>query len=86
VPPAAARPEPLPPWKRERGRKKTGGDKNGAKKRCAAGEDKQTEGKRQDKEEKKRRTDGLSQGPNRKYRKLQGLDCKTKFSVDLKPK
>jgi hypothetical protein len=26
------------------------------------------------------------QGPMRKYRKLQGPVCKTKFPVDLKPK
>jgi hypothetical protein len=39
----------------------------------------------QDKEEERRRTDGLSQGPKREYRKLQGPDCKTKFPVDLKP-
>jgi hypothetical protein len=32
--------------------------------------EKETEGKRQDKEEKRRRTDGLSQGPKCKFRKL----------------
>jgi hypothetical protein len=32
-----------------------------------------------------RRGNGFPQGPIRKYRKLQGPVCKTKFSVDLKP-
>jgi hypothetical protein len=33
-----------------------------------------------------RRRDGILQGPIRKYRKLRGPVCKTKFSVDLKPR
>jgi hypothetical protein len=45
---------------------------------------KEIEGKRQDKEEKRRRTDGFSQGPKRKFRKLQGLVCKAKFSHRFK--
>jgi hypothetical protein len=35
---------------------------------------------------KQRRMSRLLQGPMRKYRKLQGPICKTKFPVDLKPK
>jgi hypothetical protein len=44
------------------------------------------EKKGQDKEEERRRTDGLFQGLKRNFRKLQGLVCKVKFSVDLKSK
>jgi hypothetical protein len=36
-------------------------------------------------EEQRRKGNRISQGPLRKYRKLQGPDCKTKFPVDLKP-
>jgi hypothetical protein len=36
--------------------------------------------------EQRRRMNRFPQGPIRKYRKLQGPDCKTKFPVDLKPK
>jgi hypothetical protein len=53
--------------------------------RAAAGGGKEKEGKRQDKEEERRRTDGLSQGPKRNFRKLQGLVCKAKFPINLKP-
>jgi hypothetical protein len=34
----------------------------------------------------RRRGKEISQGPMRKYRKLRGPVCKTKFPVDLKPK
>jgi hypothetical protein len=47
--------------------------------------EKKKEGRRQDKEEERRKIDGLSQGLIRNFRKLQGLFCKTKFPVDLKP-
>jgi hypothetical protein len=47
---------------------------------------KEKEQRRQDKEEERRKIDGLPQGLIRNYRKLQGLVCKTKFSIDLKPK
>jgi hypothetical protein len=53
--------------------------------RAAAGGVKENEGKRQDKKEERRRTDGLSQGLIRKIRELQGLVCKAKFPIDLKP-
>jgi hypothetical protein len=46
---------------------------------------KEKEQRRQDKEEERRKIDGLSQGLIRNYRKLQGLVCKTKFPTDLKP-
>jgi hypothetical protein len=35
--------------------------------------------------EQRRRGKEISQGPIRKYRKLQGLVCKANFPVDLKP-
>jgi hypothetical protein len=43
------------------------------------------EGRRQDKVEERRKTDGIPQGLIRKIRELQGPICKAKFSVDLKP-
>jgi hypothetical protein len=48
-------------------------------------EGKEKEGGRQDKEEERRRTDGIPQGLIRNFKKLQGLVCKVKFSIDLKP-
>jgi flagella basal body P-ring formation protein FlgA len=33
----------------------------------------------------RRRGKEISQGPMRNFRKLQGLVCKTKFHIDLKP-
>jgi hypothetical protein len=41
---------------------------------------------RQREKEQRRKGNRISQGPLRKYRKLQGPDCKTKFPVDLNPK
>jgi hypothetical protein len=35
--------------------------------------------------QRRRRMNSFPQGPMRKYRKLQGPICKTKFPVDLKP-
>jgi hypothetical protein len=43
------------------------------------------EDRRQDKVEERRKTVGFPQGPMRNYRKLQGLVCKTKFPINLKP-
>jgi hypothetical protein len=51
----------------------------------AAGWGKEKEGKYQDKEEERRITDGLSQGPKCNFRKLPGLVYKTKFPINLKP-
>jgi hypothetical protein len=43
--------------------------------------------KAEQREEKQRRKGTrISQGPLRNFRKLQGLFCKTKFPIDLKPK
>jgi hypothetical protein len=43
------------------------------------------EGRRQDKVEERRRTVGFLQGLIREIRELQGLVCKVKFPIDLKP-
>jgi hypothetical protein len=43
------------------------------------------EGRRQDKVEERRKTDGIPQGLICKIRELQGPFCKAKFPVDLKP-
>jgi hypothetical protein len=42
--------------------------------------------RRQVKVGERRKTDGIPQGLIRKIRELQGLICKTKFPIDLKPK
>jgi hypothetical protein len=63
--------------RRERG--KAGVDKNGVR---PVGKKIRAPGIR----EQRRRMNRFTQGLMRKYRKLQGLVCKTKFSVDLKPK
>jgi hypothetical protein len=77
-------------WRRGRG-KKTGRDRDGEEegktgfnRACARGERKKQ--RRQDKVEERRKTDRIPQGLIRNYRKLQGPVCKTKFSIDLKPK
>jgi hypothetical protein len=49
-------------------------------------EEKKEKGRRQDKVEERRKTVGFPQGLIRKIRELQGLVCKVKFPVDLKPK
>jgi hypothetical protein len=50
---------------------------------------KEGDGKEEDKapviREQRRRGNGFPQGPMRKYRKLQGPVCKTKFPINLKP-
>ncbi|PUZ46218.1 hypothetical protein GQ55_7G033800 [Panicum hallii var. hallii] len=85
--PSARTPAAAPPRRpaccglKERGREET--------KMCldvAAGGKKKKEGKRQDKEEGRGRTNGLSQGLIRKIREMQGLIYKTKFSINPKPK
>jgi hypothetical protein len=39
-----------------------------------------------EKEQREKKEDWISPGPLRKFRKLQGSTCKTKFPVDLRSK
>jgi hypothetical protein len=64
----------------EEGKQRERGDKDG----CAADGEKRKEGRRQDKEEERRKTDGLFQGLIRNFRKLQGLFYKAKFPINPK--